>query len=385
MRRPTLPSRRTALIIILLTACSALIYAGPRASTQSASTQKQSRPRRATSAPPQPAPSPAPAPSPKSSAPPARVEDQTVNDDEVVRVESAEVMLPVTVRDARGQLVATLTREDFRVLEDGREQPLSDLALRKVPVDVALMVDASSSVAASLDDFRQAADEFAARLAPEDRFCLIKFDDRVELVQDWTSNRAQLRRSLRRITTGMFTNFNDALWLMAREQFKAASRRHAAVVLSDGIDSGRGRFRASDALRALLEAQATVYVISNSRIERARKQAELDTLLSGTDSSVRFNQLRIGDLQEGLRVLSLSERNLEQIADATGGRLYTPDSFDALGSVYTEVADELRSQYALYYTPLDTKRDGRFRSVQALTKDQALKVSTRTGYYARTR
>lgn len=383
MRRPTLPSRRTALIIILLTACGALIYAGPRASTQ-----KQSRPRRATSAPTQPAPSPAlaaPAPSPKSSAPPARVEDQTVNDDEVVRVESAEVMLPVTVRDARGQLVTTLMREDFRVLEDGREQPLSDLALRKVPVDVALMVDASSSVAASLDDFRQAADEFAARLAPEDRFCLIKFDDRVELVQDWTSNRAQLRRSLRRITTGMFTNFNDALWLTAREQFKAASRRHAAVVLSDGIDSGRGRFRASDALRALLEAQATVYVISNSRIERARKQAELDTLLSGTDSSVRFNQLRIGDLQEGLRVLSLSERNLEQIADATGGRLYTPDSFDALGSVYAEVADELRSQYALYYTPLDTKRDGRFRSVQALTKDQALKVSTRTGYYARTK
>src|SRR5918912_4270144 len=100
---------------------------------------------------------------------------QAVDDDEVVRINASEVLVPVTVRDASGQLVSDLTRKDFRVFEDGREQPLSDLSLRQVPVDVALLVDASSSVAESFDDFRRAAEDFAARLESDDRFCLVKF------------------------------------------------------------------------------------------------------------------------------------------------------------------------------------------------------------------
>ncbi|HYP54063.1 MAG TPA: VWA domain-containing protein, partial [Pyrinomonadaceae bacterium] len=284
--------------------------------------------------------------------------------------------------DAEGRLVASLRREDFRVWEDEREQPLSDLKLRQVPVDVMLMVDSSSSVAPNLEDFRRAAEEFAARLAPEDRVGLIKFDDRVELLLDWTASRAQLRRALRRVAPGMFTRFNDALYLAAREQFKSGQRRHAAVVLSDGIDSGRGHATLSTALRALLEAQAAVYVIANTEIERARKQSELDTLLASSPSARSFSQLRIGDLRESLRVLDDSERSLAQLAEATGGRLYKPRSFDALDDVYREVADELRNQYALYYTPLDKSRDGKFRRVRVRLADPALRATTRVGYFA---
>ena len=313
---------------------------------------------------------------------PAAEETQDEGDDEVVRVTTSEVLLPVTVRDAAGRLVASLKREDFRVWEDGREQPLSDLALRQVPVDVMLMVDSSSSVAPNLEDFRRAAEEFASRLAPEDRVGLIKFDDRVELLLDWTTSRLQLRRALRRLAPGVFTRFNDALYLAAREQFKSGQRRHAVVVLSDGIDSGRGHATLDTALRALLEAQATVYCIANTEIERARKQAELDTLLASPPSALRFNQLRIGDLRESLRVLGESERSLAALTEATGGRLYKPASFDALDAVYREVADELRHQYALYYTPLDKTRDGKFRRVRVGTTDPALRAATRVGYFA---
>lgn len=307
---------------------------------------------------------------------------QEIDDDEVVSIDTSEVLLPVTVRDAVGHLVTSLKREDFRVREDEREQPLSDLALRQVPVDVVLMVDSSSSVAANLDDFRRSVEEFAIRLAPEDRLCLIKFDDKIELLQDWTQSRLQLRRSLRRITPGMFTNFYDALYLAAREQFGKGRRRQAVVVLTDGIDSRRGYATRDTALRALLETQAALYVISNTQIERARKEAQLDELLSGGAGAVRFNELRIGDLREGLRVLDESEQNLAQMTAATGGRLYRPASFDALEQVYREVAEELRSQYALYYTPLNRTRDGRFRRVQVTTVDPNLRTTTRTGYFA---
>lgn len=308
--------------------------------------------------------------------------DEEVNEDEVVRINSSEVLLPVTVRDAEGRLVTGLGRGDFKVFEDGREQPLSDLSLRQVPVDVALLVDASSSVAESFEDFRRAAEEFAGRVSTDDRFCLVKFDDRVELLLDWSKSRLQLRRALNRLSTGVFTRFNDALLLAAREQFQKNERRRALVVLSDGIDSNRGSATAEAALRALLETQVTVYAIANTEIERSRKTSELDNLLNGNDASVRFNQLRIGDLRESLHVLDASEQNLAALTRSTGGRLYRPQSFRALERVYAEIADELRHQYALYYTPASPARDGRFRRVRVEVAGRDYEVSTRVGYYS---
>jgi VWFA-related protein len=309
--------------------------------------------------------------------------EQEVSPGDVVSVDTTEVMFPVTVRDGEGRLVNDLTRNDFRVYEDNRLQPLSDLALRQVPVDVVLMVDASSSVANNLDDFRRAAEGFAARLADDDRISLIKFDDRVELLQDWTKSRFQLKRALNRIEGGMFTRFNDALLLASREQFGSVTKsRRALIVLSDGIDSGRGMATLEAALQALIQAQVTVYVVSNTEIARANKRAELDQLLSATGGAAQFNQLRIEDLREGLRVLDRSEQNLAQLALATGGRLYKPQTFDALESTYAEVAEELRHQYALYFTPLNKARDGSFRRVRVETANPALRSHTRVGYFA---
>ena len=287
----------------------------------------------------------------------------------------------MTVRDNTGQLVPGLTRTNFHVFEDGIEQPLSDLGLRQVPVDVVLLVDASSSVSDNLDDFRRAAEGFAVHLAADDRISLIQFDDRVLLLQDWTKSIAQLRRALRRVAPGMFTRFNDAMLLAARDQLPRANARHAIIVLTDGIDSGRGTtFDA--ALRAALQSQTTVYVVSNTEIERAKKQSELSVLLSASSSAQRFNELRIGDLRLGLEALDASERNLDQLTRATGGRVYKPTSFNDLERIYREVAEELRHQYALYYSPLNRTRDGGFRRVRVETTDPKHQVSTRIGYFA---
>ncbi len=303
------------------------------------------------------------------------------NPGDVIKVETTEVMLPVTVRDGTGRLVNDLTRDAFRVFEDNQEQPLRDLALRQVPVDAVLMVDTSSSTARNLEDFRRAAEGFAERLGPDDRISLVKFDDSVQLIQDWTKSRFQLRRALTRIVPGMFTRFNDALLLAAREQYGSTQSRRAVIVLTDGIDSGRGATLQS-AFRALLEAQVTVYVVSNTEISRAAKQSELDSLNSGTESARKFNQLQIDDLQMGLRALDQSEQLLEQLTAATGGRLYKPHSFNALESTYAEVADELRHQYALYFTPLNRNRDGAFRRVRVETTNPVYHPLTRVGYFA---
>jgi len=318
------------------------------------------------------APTPAPSPTPA---------QQEIDPDDVISVETTEILLPVTVRDANGELVSGLTRKDFRVFEDGLDQPLSDFSLRKVPVDAVLMVDASSSVSNNLDDFRVAAEGFASYLAVDDRISLIQFDDRVLLLQDWTKSLLQLRRALRRVSPGMFTRFNDALLLAARDQTPRGNARHAIIVLTDGIDSGRGS-TFETALRAALQSQTTIYIVSNSEIERVKKQAELSELQRGSDSSIRFNEIKINDLRLGLEALVASERNMAQLTSATGGRLYKPQSFTDLEKIYAEVADELRHQYALYYSPLNRKRDGAFRRVKVETRNSGLRVSHRIGYFA---
>jgi len=291
-------------------------------------------------------------------------------------------MLPATVRDQSGQIVTGLTAKEFLVFEDGVEQPLSDLSLRSVPVDVVLMVDTSSSVIASLDDFRRAAIGFAEHLAASDRLSLIQFDDRVRLLQDWTNNRVQFRRSLNRVAPGMFTRFNDAVTLAAHEQFQGKNTRRSIIILTDGIDSGRGGTFAA-AARAALEAQVTIYVVSNTEIERAKKESELNLLLSATDASVRFNQIRIDDLRLGLAALEESEQNLAMLTSTTGGRLYKPGSFDDLDRIYQEVASELSHQYAIYYRPTNKEHNARFRRVLVKTVEGRYRVSARAGYYPR--
>jgi VWFA-related protein len=108
----------------------------------------------------------------------------------------------------------------------------------------------------------------------------------------------------------------------------------------------------------------------------------LDALMGNSDATVRFNQIRIGDLREGLRVLDLSEQMLAQLTAATGGRLYKPLSFAGLEATYAEVAEELRHQYALYYTPLNKARDGGFRRVRVETTNPTYQSHTRVGYFA---
>jgi Ca-activated chloride channel family protein len=348
--------------------------------------KKRSTPQRAA----QPKPTPKPRTALEQMGPPPPVPtlkkqpEQELNPDDVVKVDTTEVMFPVTVRDGSGQLINNLTRNDFRVFEDNTPQPLSDLALRQVPVDVILMVDASSSVANNIDDFRRAAQGFAAKLESDDRISLIKFDDRIELLQDWTKSRFQLQRALNRIEPGMYTRFNDALLLAAKEQFGGPSlkSRRAVIVLSDGIDNGQGTTTLEAALQAMIRSQVTAYIVSNTEISRAAKRAELDTLLGGTESSIRFNQVNIDRLRLGIQALDKSEENLAALARATGGRLYKPLTFDALESTYAEVADELRHQYALYFTPLNKSRDGSFRRVRVETANPAYRPQTRVGYFA---
>lgn len=300
--------------------------------------------------------------------------------EEILKIDTREVLLPVTVRDRSGQFVPNLKATDFAIYEDNTLQPITSFSLKQLPVHVVLLIDTSSSVTREIEDFKQAALNFAARLAPNDQLSLIRFDDQVELVLDWTTNRSALKRALNRLSTGMFTNFNDALWLAARDQLNRVTGRKAIIVLTDGIDSGRGHKTHEQALRALLEAETAVYAVSKTEIQRRSEQRELD---SYGDPVAPAHRIRADGLKLSLAALNHSEQWLQKLTEETGGRLFLPNRFEELNDVYQQVADELRSQYVIFYTPQNPKRDSSYRTVRVKANCKDCRATSRLGYYAR--
>lgn len=299
-----------------------------------------------------------------------------------ISVETTEVLLPVTVRDRAGRFVPDLKAENFEVYEDGVRQQLTSFALKRLPVHVLLMIDTSSSVQRELDDFKLTALRFAEKLNAADSLSLIRFDDKVELVMDWTTSRTALKRALNRIGTGLFTKFNDAMYLAAHEQLSRIEGRKAVIVFTDGIDSGRGSKSFDAALRALVEAEAPVYVISKTRMQRRASLQELD-FYEHSAGPRAVNQTRIDGLKLSLEALEQSERNLTRIAEETGGRIFLPQRFENLADAYQEVADELQNQYIIFFTPQDAQRDGRYRRTRVRINRPSCYATTRFGYYLR--
>lgn len=301
------------------------------------------------------------------------------DDGSTITLDTTEVLLPVTVRDAAGQFAADLKAEDFTIFEDGIQQPISSFTLKRMPVHVVLLIDTSSSVTRELEDFKAAALRFISQLDPEDQISLIRFDDVVELVQDWTSNRQTLKRAMNRLQTGLFTRFNDALYLAAKEQLGKVKGRKAVIVLTDGIDSGRGSVTPDRAFRSLVEEEVPVYAVSKTRIQGRADRDRLEFYLNSSSSAV--NQRQIDGLKLSLEQLNESENYLKRIAEETGGRIFLPESFDDLSDAYQQVADELRSQYLIFYTPTNPNHDGGYRAVRVRVKKPGFRAATRFGYY----
>ncbi|MFN0121719.1 MAG: VWA domain-containing protein [Blastocatellia bacterium] len=336
----------------------------------------QTRPQRPPAAKsPKPAVKPTPAPPTGESA----KADADASDQPPLSIKTNEVLLPVTVRDAMGRFVPGLKPEAFTILEDGIRQEISSFAQQRLPVHVLLMIDTSSSVQREIEDFKSAALEFANRLGPDDSLSLIRFDDRIELVQDWTTSRQALRRAMGRLGSGVFTRFHDAMVLAARDQLRQVHGRRAVIVFTDGVDSQRGRTGPAAALRALVEAEAPVYVISKARIQQRMHLQELDYYEqnpSGTD--IQTTRIKLA-----LEALASAEKHLVNMVDQTGGRLFLPQRFEQLADIYQEVADELQNQYVIFYTPSNQQRDNRFRATRVKIDCGACHATTRFGYYPR--
>jgi len=275
-----------------------------------------------------------------------------------IRVDTTLVLINVTVTTPLNQVVTGLDKEHFRLFEDKVEQHVTEFSSEDAPLSVGLVFDISGSMGSKLNKARQAAAQFFKTANPEDEFFLIQFSDRPRLVMPFTRETEEIQNRLAFSEARGRTALLDALYMAMDQMKKARNPRKAILVLSDGGDNS-SRYTHSEIKNLVREADVQVYAIGIFEPINSR-----------------------GRTAEELAGPSL----LSELAEQTGGRHFPVDNINELPDIAAKIGIELRNQYVLGYTPVNEKRDGKYRRVKVkLVQPRGLpplRAAYRTGYYA---
>jgi VWFA-related protein len=276
-------------------------------------------------------------------------------------VDSTLVLIPVTVTDPLNRFVTGLERENFRIFEDKSEQKVTHFASEDAPLSVGVVFDTSGSMGSKLDKSRQAVAQFFKTANPEDEFFLVQFNDRPEMVVDFTTHLEEIQNRLTFTQSKGRTALLDAVYLALHNMKKGRNPRKALLIISDGGDNS-SRYTESEIKNLVREADVQIYAIGI--FEQMASRGRTPEELAGP----------------GL---------LTEIAEQTGGRQFSVENLNELPDVAAKIGIELRNQYIIGYTPSNPERDGKYRRVQVkLVQPRGLpplRAFWRLGYYAPTK
>jgi Ca-activated chloride channel homolog len=274
----------------------------------------------------------------------------------------------VTVTDRDGRLATNLAQEDFEIRDEGRPQPITLFDNSPQPIRLIVMLDVSGSMEGNLPLLRAASEQLVARLRPDDLMRLGTFGHTVTISSEFTKDSRELLDTLPRAIEG---DAPTPLWRGIDEALKAfgdeSAERRVILVLSDGKDSGPIDFRQR-------------YVSQGEVIDRARNE---DVMVYGIGMRSRPRQRQVGLGPGGLQAAlfaDLPDPGLALVAENTGGG-YTEIRFGQdLAAAFTQVADELHSQYLISFAP--PKRDGKAHDIEVKVNQRGLKPRARRSYVA---
>lgn len=292
---------------------------------------------------------------------PSKAAGQAVTEvDEVVRVQTTLVTVPVSVRQRDGKLVTRLRREDFRLFEDRIEQEIvyfeppeeaadaSAAASTGQRLTVALLLDTSDSTQFKLARIQAAAVAFIEQLGPDDRVLLVAFDRRVQVLAEATTDRNALRAAISRANTGGGTSLYCALETTITAHLNRGGGRKAIVLLTDGVDTASDRATAESAVGAVEQSDAVIYPIQydtySDFADNPSRQTHTLGNLGGTAHMTKNGELASVAYQRATRFLRL-------LAERTNGRFQYADNLKSLSRSFARIATDLRQQYTLGYYP----------------------------------
>jgi VWFA-related protein len=299
----------------------------------------------------QPAPTPAAPQKAPSAADPADDAGPTI------RLGVNEVNLIFTVTDRHGHYIPNLKQSDFALLDDQKApEKVNDFRQQiNLPLRVGIVIDASTSIRTRFQFEQQSATEFLTETLKSrgDRAFVMGFDVTPTVTADWSNNLDALESGITRLRPGGGTALFDAVYTACRDKLLTERGqepvRKAMILISDG-DDNQSRVHPDEAIKMCERSETIIYAISTN----------------WTPSRGKGDQV------------------LQQMSDATGGQTFFPPSVEEMTTSFHEIQAELRSQYALTYTPADFRANGAYRPIYLFCNDRRYQVRARKGYFAPT-
>jgi len=299
-----------------------------------------------------------PPPKPDPNAPPPLLEGEaamTARRDERIRVDVNLVLVPLIVTDPMDRLVTGLEKENFFLYENNKIQAIKSFSQEDAPVSIGIIIDLSGSMANKVIRARDSILQFMHTANPQDEFFVIGFNDRPELIEDFTSSPQDIEARLATVKAEHRTALLDAIYFGLSKMKQAKYERRAILIVSDGGDN-RSRYTENEVRSTVRESNVQIYSIGIFDPYAATTEERLGPML------------------------------LNDISTETGGRLFRVDDIAEMGDIAEKISAELRNEYVLGYRPDDERKDGKWRKLKVKLAPPPglpqLTVHARTGYYA---
>ena len=355
----------------------------------------QTRPRRVEPATASPSPSPPKSGTPNLSNDPQpaanNLPGDQVAEDDVVRINTTLISVPVSITDRNGRYLTDLQKEDFHIYEDGVEQEITYFASVEKPCTVILMLDTSASTWSKLGRIKDAAKAFVDQLRPDDQVGVISFGRGVKVQSEPTSDRKKIRKGIEGTSRGLSTHLYDAMDKLMKKYLDRIQGRKAVVLFTDGVDATSNHATYESNVHTAEELDALIYSIRYDTYDPAADKGDVPDPLSGLrlPSILRKIPLplpSIGSNSGGGAGSSRAdhdrgERYLHDLAELTGGRVYEASKdLGDLRTAFSNIADELGRQYLVGYYPRKKGNAGQRRHIKVKVDRPDVAVRARHGY-----
>jgi len=344
----------------------------------------------------------------------------TPDKDEVIKVDTQLVDVPIAVVSPNGTPVRGLKATNFAIYEDGQKQEVVDFAATTAPFEVALLLDTSGSTRGDLQLIQRSAIDFISSLRPGDRVAIISYDtqrsqDRAfavsQVLVPLTDDRKKLFDTVQRMRTSNGTPYYDSLLDVAEKVFKEKPQeefrgRRALVALTDGVDSTSGsefvmakeELEQAGVVSFFIKVDTRDFFESNllgdcevaMRFSIAQIRRYYRSIAGKPGMEKTFNFCQLGDFERlaiSKRLYEIADLEMNDLAKASGGKVFPVEDLTEARNAFRSVADEIGTKYTLGYYSSNTKRDGTYRKirVELVGMPKGTLVRSREGYNAPTR
>ena len=314
-------------------------------------------------------------------------EETPVEDDEIIKVETNIVTMPVSVLDRDGRFITGLQQKDFQIFENGIQQKVEYFQSVEQPFTVVLLIDVSPSTQYRIEEIQDAAISFVNQLRPADRVMVIAFDEQVRVLSPVTNNRNVLRNAIQQANFGDGTSLYEAVDYAMNQELRKIEGRKAIVLFTDGVDTTSRRANYQSTVAQAEELDALIYPIRYNTSEYMTGGGGGNNQGGGTLGGIigvilGGGKVRIGGGNTGgtRQEYEIAKRYLEELARKSGGRNFDADANNNLTAAFTGIAEELRRQYSIGYYPEKVGQKGERKQIRIRVMRPNVVVRAKTSY-----